>query len=179
MPLVKSQEEKSDLHVAAQPQDLSKNSVQLLMAHDLAGYGTNEIASAIGMTIGRVSVIKGSPLYKEEKARRFETLKASIVDGTSKQILEDPARKHLQEYKLIAAQKLTSLITDAKHEFIQKGAAVDVLEFGGIHKDKKEKQAGVTVVIEEKIAQRFGFAKDYRVPEQQQVVQRTISIEAA
>lgn len=175
MALVKSQDEKSEAHIALQPKTLEKNSVQLIMAHDLAGYGTVEIATALSMTPGRISIIKGSPLYKEERARRWESLKSQVVSGTVDKIVNDPVRAHLEEFKLTAAKKLTTLVTDAKNEFLQKAAAVDVLEFSGISKKKGEdKDSRITVVIEEKIAERFGFAKDYVPP-----TTRTITVDAA
>ena len=175
MPIVKSQEEKSELHIAAQVPNLEKNSTQLIMALDISGKGTNEIAQYLGMTAGRISIIKGSPLYKEERTKRFEALQREVSNRTATSIVSDPARDIINSYKEVAAKKLVGLVTDAKNEFLQKSAAVDVLEFGGIHKDKKDKAAGVTVVIEEKIAERFGFAKDYQPPTV--ATQRTITIE--
>lgn len=178
MPLVKSQDEKSEAHIALQPQSLEKNSIQLIMAHDLAGYGTGEIAQALGMTPGRISIIKGSPLYKEERARRFESLKKQIIDGKVEQILQDPVREHLEAHKLVAAKKLTALVTDAKNEFLQKSAAVDVLEFGGITKKlQNDKEHHTTIVLEEKIAERFGFAKGYEPPSST-TIERKLTIES-
>jgi len=174
---MKEQEDKSTLHQEAQPKHLEKNSVQLIMAHDLAGFGTNETALAVGMTIGRVSIIKNSPLYREERARRFEALKQSVTEGTSKKILEDPARQVLLDNRVGAAEKLVALVRDGKNEFVQKSAAVDILEFSGISKPRQsDKHVGTTVVMEERLAQRFGFAKGYTEPTSEEVIERKVTI---
>lgn len=173
---MKEQEDKSPAHIALQPKNMQKNSVQLIMAHDLAGFSNNDIALALDLTPGRVSIIKGSPLYKEERQRRWKALQDMVVAGKATEVLEDPARKIINDARETAAKKLVALVTDAKNEFLQKSSAVDVLEFGGIYKDKKASdRTGPSIVIEEKIAARFGFAKDYVPP----TIERTITINAA
>jgi hypothetical protein len=177
MPVLKSQDEKSALHIAAQPQDMGKNSVQLIMVHDLAGYGTGEIAEALGMTAGRISVIKGSPLYQEERQRRWMVMKDQIVSKTTDKLLSDPAREVLAAAREDCARMKVDLALNGRSEFVRNAASSDVLAINGITPERKtDKTSQVTVVIEEKMARRFGFARDYKSPEEQEVIERTTTI---
>jgi hypothetical protein len=174
-----AQEEKSALHVAAQPRDMGKNSVQMILAHDLAGYGTNEIAQALDMTAGRISIIKGSPLYQEERARRWNLMKDQITSKVTDKIISDPAREVLATAREACARMKVSLALEGKSEFVRNAASSDVLAINGITPDRlRDKGSTVTVVIEEKMARRFGFAKEYQEPVSQELIHREIIVNA-
>lgn len=169
---MKEQGEKSELHVAAQPKNMEKNSVQLIMLHDIAGYGTNEIAEALEMTASRVSIIKGSPLYQEQRSAKLEELKTRVIEGTAKQIIEDPARKVLADAKEECARMKVELALRGKSEFVRNAATSEVLSYNGIIPVKKqESEQTTTIVMEEKLAKRFGFAKEYSIEKKVTITQ--------
>ena len=176
---MKTQLEKSDAHIALQPKNMEKNSVRLIMMYDIAGYGTGEIAAALSMTDGRVSIIKNSPLYREERNKEMESLKARILDEKKKEIIDNPARKILTDMatqEAVAREKV-KLALDDKSSFVRNAATSEILAFGGILPNKQnEKPTGTTVVLEEKMARRFGFAKNYTVPAGTEVVERRVII---
>lgn len=162
MPELVPQGSKAESSINAQPKNLEKNSVQLIMMYDIAGYGTNEIASAMEMSVSRVSIIKSSPLYQEQRLRKFDELKAKIVDGTAKNILEDPSRKILLDAKEDCATLKVDLALHSKNDYIRNAACSEILAIGGIIPLKSnETKTQTTIVMEERIAKRFAFARDY------------------
>lgn len=170
---MKDQADKSEAHIALQPKSLEKNSVQHIMLYDIAGYGTNEIAEALEMTPGRISIIKGSPLYRQQRNQKFDELKSKMVDGTVNKILEDPVRKVLAEAKLECAEQKVELALRGKSEFVRSAACSEILAIGGVIPQRQNDKAGaVTVVMEERLAKRFGFAKDYK----EELVERKVTI---
>lgn len=161
---MKPQDEKSEAHVNLQPKNMEKNSVRLIMAYDLAGYGSSETAALMGMNVSRVSIIKNSPVYIEEKKKRFNELLAQVGDGVAKQVVNDPARAILSEARERAAQTKVSML-DSKQDFVKNAASSEILAFGGILPAKHgEERHKVTVVMEKKMAKGFGFALDYSEP---------------
>lgn len=161
---MKSQEEKSEAHKALQPKNMEKNSVRLIMAYDLAGYGTRETSELMNMDEGRISVIKNSPVYKEEKKKRFDEILASVGTGVAKQVIEDPARKILNDARVEAAEVKVGLLR-SKQDFVKNSASSEILAFGGILPAKHgEERSRVTVVLEKKLAKNFGFALGYEEP---------------
>ena len=161
---MKVQEEKSEAHVALQPKNMEKNSVQLIMAMDIAGYGTGEIATELQMTQGRISIIKNSPLYIEQRAVRFNSLKDQVVRRTAEQITDNPARAILTDpvVQEAAAREKIKLALDERSPFVRNAATSEILAFGGLLPKKGEdRDSKTTVIMEEKLAKRFGFAKEY------------------
>lgn len=162
---MKPQSEKSEAHIELQPKNMEKNSVQHIMAYDLAGYCGNEIAQLLEMTPSRISIIKNSPLYMEERKRRFEALKSQVTGTVVKQIMEDPARKILMDHRAEFAAEKVKLALESKSDFVRNAATSECLDRLGVYPEqKKDKASVVTVVMEEKMARRFGFAKDYIPP---------------
>ena len=162
---MKEQRDKSEAHKNLQPKNMGKNTVQMIMAYDLANYGTNEIAKLMQMNVSRISIIKNSPLYIEERRKRFDNLQSSITGGVARQVLEDPARKVLLNHRLEFAEEKVRLALESKSDFVRNSATSECLDRLGVYPEvKKDKASVVTVIMEEKMAKRFGFAKDYVLP---------------
>ena len=175
VPKIVPQEYKANSTLSLQPKNLEKNSVQLIMMYDIAGYGTNEIASALDMSISRISIIKSSPLYQEQRLRKFDELKERIVSGTAKQILEDPSRKILLDAKEDCAILKVDLALHSKNDYIRNAACSEILAIGGIIPLKSnDAKSQTTIVMEERIAKRFAFARDY-IPSET-VAERKVTI---
>jgi hypothetical protein len=157
---MKEQEEKSPLHIALQPKNVEKASVQMIMYYELCGKRNGEIAELVEMTESRVSLIRNSPLYKQQLAMRREELKDVIIDKKSTQITDDPVHRALQENKVIAVEKIASLMSGAKNEFLQASCAKDILDRTGYLPEKKITTK--TIEVTEQMAERFERALSYK-----------------
>lgn len=159
--VMKDQEDKSDAHRALQPKNMEKSSTQLIMMYDIAGWGTNEIAAELQMTASRVSIIKNSPLYIEQRRAKMREIASKVIDKKAKDIAEDQAMEVLRGGRVQAATRMVSLIDDGKTDFVKLAASEKVLGINGITEKKKDSEGPRTIVVEERIAQRFGWAKEY------------------
>ena len=157
---MKPQEEKSEAHIANQPKNLETASVQSIMLHELCGRRNGEIATLVNMTDSRVSIIRNSPLYKQQLAQRKAELQASVIDKKSTQITEDPVHTVLQGAKIEAAEKLHEKMVGAKNEFLQVSCAKDILDRTGYAAEKKVTTR--TIEVTETMADRFERALTYR-----------------
>jgi len=88
----------------------------------------------MGLTENRVSFIVTSPIFQARQTSSQEIINKKFEDN----LAIDPVMRIFQENKEKAARKITSLIDNAKSEKLQKGAAVDTLEFQGITKNPQE-----------------------------------------
>ncbi len=171
-----NQDQKSASHISAQPKNMEKNSVRLIMMYDIAGLGTNEIAEQMDMNISRVSIIKNSALYIEQRREKMREIEDKVVKRTAEKITENPAFAVLldPEVQLACAQEKIKLATDNKNAFVRNSATTEILALGGIMPQKTADKGKTTLVIEEKLAMRLGFAKDYSSKEQ--VLERTVTL---
>lgn len=152
MPVVKPHDLKSINTINLEPDKLSSK-IDLIISMDIAGYTGNSIAEAVGMTPGRVSIIRNSPLFTQERDRRRDLLRAQVIDKKSDVIAAgDPVEARIKEMALHAATKLGVLL-DGKSEFVQKAAADSILDRAG-YKAKTDKTV-VSVEVTEKMADRF------------------------
>lgn len=157
---MKPQESKSEAHIGLQPRNIEKASVQAIMMLELCGHRNGEIAQMVDMTEGRVSIIRNSPLYKQQLAERRSRLQTQIIEKKSTAIADDPVLKHIQENKVIAVEKLTGLMEGAKNEFLQASCAKDILDRAGYMPEKKVTTK--TIEVTEQMAERFERALTYR-----------------
>lgn len=157
---MKEQDEKSQAHIALQPKNIETASVQAIMMHELCGRRNGEIATLVGMTESRVSIIRNSPLYKGQLALRRTELQTTIIDKKSTQITEDPVHKVLQGAKIEAAEKLQEKMAGAKNEFLQVACAKDILDRTGYAPEKKVTTK--TIEVTEVMADRFEQALRYK-----------------
>jgi len=153
MPEVKSQEEKAKSTIALQPEKMSSK-IQLIIAMDLAGFKGNSIAEAVGLTPARVSIIRNSPLFLQEREARWKTLQSQVMDKKTTEIAAgDPVEARIKDLALQAVNKYDMLLSGAKSEFVQKATADSILDRAG-YKAKTDKTI-VSVEVTEKMADRF------------------------
>ena len=153
MPTLKPQELRSESYQKLQPQNNSSR-IQLIIAMDIAGYSNDQISNSVGISANRVSIIKNSPLYKQEKSRWEGELNRQVIDKKSDQIVAgDPVENELKDTALIAAKRLRAIVESGKSELAQKAASDSVLDRAGYkaHTDKTV----LSVEVTEKMADRF------------------------
>ena len=161
MPIVKPQHMKSLNVIAMQPEKLSPK-IDVIILMDLAGKGTNDIAQELGMTAARISVIKGSPLYLQEReVQKMKLTEMYREKQTDKLTSGDPVEVLLKDHAINAARKKIELMQKGKSEFVQLAAAGDILDRAGYkaHQDK----SSVSIEITEKMADRFEKALKFKV----------------
>jgi len=127
MPRYKTQGEKSHNTIALQPERMTPKIMNIIYA-DIGGHGTGEIAKMTGLTDGRVSIIKGSPLYVARRKEVEEELKKKVVDKHSDNLVNDPAKQKLFELKLAAVNVYGDMINEGKSEFAKLSAANQVCD---------------------------------------------------
>ena len=159
MPAYVPQDAKADSTINAQPKDIERTSVQAIMMYDLCGYGNGKIAEAVGLSESRTSLVRSSPLYKQQLAERRKLLAEAVIEKRSDQIVEDPVLKVLHTAKIEAAEKLVEKMSNAKNEFLQAACAKDVLNFSGYTPEKKTTVKTIEVTAD--MANRFEAAIRY------------------
>ncbi len=159
MPVIKPQHLKSPSTIGLQPQRMTSK-IKLIMLMDIAGYSASQIAQEIGLGINRVSIIRNSPLYQEQKAIEEEQLKERVIEKKSDRIASgDPTEAFLKKEALTSAIKIAELRDEAKSEFVKLNAARDLLDRGG-YKSYTEKTT-LSVEVTDKMADRFERALRY------------------
>ena len=152
MPIVKPHDLKSINTINLEPDKISSK-IDLIISMDIAGYTGNSIAEAVGMTAGRVSIIRNAPIFTQERDRRRALLSSQVIDKKSDQIAAgDPIEA---EFKTLAKRAVTKLgnLLEGESEFVQKSAADSILDRAG-YKAKTDKTI-VSVEVTEKMADRF------------------------
>ena len=153
MPLVKPRELKSINSLNLEPDKLSSK-MYIIISMDIAGYTGNQIAEAVGMTAGRVSIIRNSPLFIQERDRKREELQSQVISKKSDQIVAgDPVEIAIKDLAINAVKKYGVLLDNAKSEMVQKATADSILDRAG-YKAKTDKTV-VSVEVTEKMADRF------------------------
>lgn len=127
---------------------------------DIAGYTGNQIAEAVDLCISRVSIIRNSPLYKQERDTQWTKLQSEVIDKkTDKIVAGDPVENKIKDLAMAAVQKYGTLLEGAKSEFVQKATADSILDRAG-YKAKTDKTV-VSVEVTEKMSERFERALRY------------------
>lgn len=153
MPTVKPHDLKSENSIALEPDKMSSR-IQLIIALDIAGYNGNQIAENVGLTPSRVSIIRNSPMYTQERTRKWAELQSKVVDKKSDRIVAgDPVENKLKDLALRAVGVYEDLIENGKGEMAKKASADSILDRAGYkpHTDKTV----TTVEVTEKMASRF------------------------
>lgn len=156
MPLVKPQELKSLNTISLQPDKITPK-IDMIVLMDLAGKGTNDIARELGMTAARISIIKNSPLYIQERDVQKAKLQEIYRDKQSDRLVSgDPVEIALKEAALSAAKTKIDLMHNGKSEFVKLAASGDILDRAGYrpHQEKTK----VSIEITDKMADRFEAA---------------------
>jgi hypothetical protein len=153
MPLVKPRELKSINSINLEPDRLSSK-MHVIISMDIAGYTGNQISEAIGMTPGRVSIIRNSPLFTQERDRKREELHAQVISKKSDKIVAgDPVEIEIKNLAMRAVQTYDTLLSGSKSDMVKKATADAILDRAGYkaHADKTI----VSVEVTEKMADRF------------------------
>ena len=157
MPLVKPQHMKSLNTIALQPQKIDTPKIDVIMCMDLAGKSGNEIAAALGMQAPRISIIRNSPMYMQQREVMRESLKTQFMDKQSEKMTTgDPVSNALKDAALEAAREKIRLMQYGESEFVRSSAAGDILDRAGYKAN--ETKTVVSVQITEKMADRFEHA---------------------
>lgn len=152
MPKIVPQHLKSLKTINLQPEKMNSK-IQIIILMDIAGSTNKQISHSTGLCESRVSIIKNSPMYMQERENRWQDLSNQFVDKRSDKLSSgDPVENKIKDMALIAAQKYGELL-DAKSEFVQKTVADAILDRAGYraHTEKTK----VTVEVTEKMADRF------------------------
>ena len=144
----------SENRLKLEPKNIEKNSVQLIMAYDLAGWKQGQIADMVGLTQSRVCIIMNSPLYKNVRNVRFRELQDQVVGGKVNEALRgDPIQRTLKELAGEAIDEKERLLTGAKNEFVRNAVSSDILDRAGYKGESKKIRTSIEVT--EKMADRF------------------------
>lgn len=161
MPEKKPQDMKSLHTIGLQPKEMTSK-IEVILAMDVAGRKGNDIASTLGLTASRVSIIRNSPMYiaqlEAEKNRVRDMFRDKHTDNLTS---GDPVEQALKDAALEAAQCKIDLMRDGKSEFVRLAASGDVLDRAG-YKAASEKHV-TSIEVTEKMADRFERALKFKV----------------
>ena len=153
MPLRKPQELKSLSTINLQPQNETPK-MRVILYMDLAGRGTGEIAESLGMTAGRISIIKTSPMYARMKETEEQTLKDKFMDKQTDALTIDPVKKTFKDAALDIAQGMLGIARTGQSEFAKLQASKDVLDRAG-YAVEKSKISVPSITVEAKVITQF------------------------
>ena len=83
MPWWKPQHMKSLKTIATQPKNLDTSRIDAIMCMDIAGKSGNDIAAELGMQPTRISVIRHTPLYMQQRDEMRAKLRERSEEHTS------------------------------------------------------------------------------------------------
>ena len=153
MPLVIPQDMKALSTINAQPERMTSK-IHLLIMMDIAGATGNQMSEHSGLTASRVSIIRNSPMFTEERNRKMGELQEKIIDKKSSSIAEgDPVETRLKSLAMEAVGTYEHILRSGKSESVRKVAADSVLDRAG-YKAHTEKMK-VSIEVTEKMASRF------------------------
>ena len=159
MPRIIPQDMKAISTLNAQPERMTSK-IHLLVLMDIAGATGNQMSEHSGMTPARVSVIRNSPLFTEERNRKMVELQDKMVEKKSSSIAEgDPIEARLKELASDAVDVYKNILKNGKSEGVKKVTADSVLDRAG-YKAHTEKMK-VSIEITEKMASRFEEILEY------------------
>ena len=149
MPIYKSQEEKAQSTINAQPKDMDRTVIHQILDRDVAGWTHKKIAEDLGMSDVRISVITRSPMYMAMRDEKRRDLHEQVVDKVSSHIA-DP-ENILKEAKVEAAQTLINIMRSGKSDMVKAQVAGKIVDRG------REKNDGVHVIVQinEKLSERM------------------------
>jgi len=155
MPEYKSQEEKAQSTINAQPKDMHRTVIHQILERDIAGWTKGRIAGDLGMTPGRISVIVRSPMYVGMRDEKLKTLHEKVTDKVSDKIAN--SESVLKEAQLEAAETLVDIMRTGRSESVRAQVAEKIVDRG------REKNDGIHVVVQinEKLEERFNKVLGY------------------
>jgi len=153
MPRIIPQDMKAISTISQQPERMTSK-IHLLVLMDIAGATGNQMAEHSGMTPARISVIRNSPLFIDERNRKMIELQGQTIDKKSSSIAEgDPVEMKLKSLALRAVETYENILKTGQSESVKKVAADSILDRAG-YKAHTEKMK-VSIEVTEKMATRF------------------------
>jgi hypothetical protein len=153
VPVLKPHDLKAESSLALEPERMSSR-IQLIIALDIAGYNGNQISENVGLSISRVSIIRNSPMYIQERERRWTELQEQVIGKKTDRIVAgDPVENRIKDLALRAVGVYEDILATGRSEIARKATADSVLDRAGYkpHTDKTT----LSVEVTEKMADRF------------------------
>ena len=126
----------------------------LFRSLDIAGYNGNQISANVGLTPTRVSIIRNSPLYLQERQRRWEELQEQVIGKkTDKIVAGDPVENEIKDLALKAVGVHKMIMESGRGEMAKIASANSILDRAG-YKARTDKTI-LSVEVTEKMADRF------------------------
>ena len=113
-----------------QPKSISTRH-QALMRRLLAGQTASQAATELGMSVGRVSIVSNSPLFKEEMAIMQKEISGEFVKNESSKVHTDMVRTRLSEEALASLNTIIRLRDSAQSERVRQLSAIEILDRAG------------------------------------------------
>lgn len=155
MPVYKTQEQKAESTINAQPKDFGRTIIHQILERDVAGWKNGHIAQDLNLSESRISIITRSPMYVAMRNERLGSLHIKVEDKVSNHIAD--AESVLKEAKLEAAEALVHLLRTGRSEAVKASVAEKIVDRG------RESRSGVNVVVQinERLAERFDKVLKY------------------
>jgi len=153
MPRIIPQDMKAISTINAQP-DRMTSKIHLMVLMDIAGNTGNQMSQDLGITPARVSVIRNSPMFTDERSRKMVELQDKTIDKKSTSLSEgDPVEVKLKKLAMSAVETYEKLLKTGNSESVKKVTADSILDRAG-YKAHTEKMK-VSIEVTEKMANRF------------------------
>jgi len=153
MPRIIPQDMKAISTINAQP-DRMTSKIHLMVLMDIAGNTGNQMSQDLGITPARVSVIRNSPMFTDERQRKMVELQSQTIDKKSTSVAEgDPVEAKLKSLALRAVETYENILRTGNSESVKKVTADSVLDRAG-YKAHTEKTK-ISIEVTEKMADRF------------------------
>lgn len=118
-----------DTNQELKPGQIKKMSHRAYQAlhYRLAGRTNNEIATLLGITPNRVSIILSSPVCKAEEVLLRAQIEEGFIEATKENAQKDPVRAFLNQKALSLVMHLYEIANSADKDDTQRKAAMDLL----------------------------------------------------
>ena len=163
MPRIVPQNMKTIKTIEGQP-DKMNSRIRRMILLDIRGVSGKAMAEDLGITENRISIIRNTPFYREEKERTFQSMQDKTLEKQSDDIAYgDPVEQELKNNALSAAKEKVRLMKEATNDFVRSSAAGDILDRAG-YKAHSEKSK-LEVIVTEKMSERFEKVLSRKEPE--------------
>lgn len=163
MPRLVPQNMKTIKTIEGQP-DKMNSKIRRIILLDIKGAKGKEIAEDIGLSENRVSIIRNTPFYREEREKTFQSLQSETIEKQSDQIAYgDPVEQELKDNALDAAKEKVRLMNEGTNDFVRSSAAGDILDRAGYKAHTEKTKLEITVT--EKMAKGFERALARKEPD--------------
>ena len=137
MPVLKPQYLKSINTINQQPQRKTTTMLKIIML-EIAGRKNGEIAEVMGMSEGRVSVIRNSPFYTQQRDVEWGRLKEAVIEKESTSITNDKVKDEARKHALDIIDMYASIVKESDNNFAKISASKELMKRGGFDEDRKK-----------------------------------------